>query len=578
MSDIWDKVKKAPDGALQVELEVDASCDEAGINRESERTKFNVEEYCEVSGYSDDSWNQQRWGQWPDDRFVDSVNLQKRYRQAKKDFKEIRNEEEHERKILREKEYLSRQGIQRLPSEFRVNHPIPNVFSGETREWIEDFSNSFGVHRSVAMSLLFGVASIASQGKFKVVRHDNHSELVALYMLISMSSGKMKTPMMDAALAPILKLEKELRANSASEISKNETARKIYTDMIKKEEKKAIKTGNVEAAIEAIESLKQKMPPILFPPKLVLFKFTLEGLESHMYEQGGSMSIAGAELGSFKKIPAAKDDLLLQAWAGEPYSYRKRDEEIPISNPCMSILLATQERTSEKLLGAQALCEDGLVSRFTCLVPPDLRRSYGHIATTEVPKKSKQWLDDFVRDLDGIKRPHEGWYNLTIQQGGVGLREWDAFYAYTQREASHNGTPDVLRSYYRKLAGTALRFAGLLHLFEAVGNESGLNPEISDEHILAGIKVADYYAKHARVALDLSANSALELAHRVVDFISGRAGDELTVREIYRALHVKKDVLEPALFLLQKHNYLSMFKYKKSICCVVNPKPRNMFC
>ncbi|TIH12509.1 DUF3987 domain-containing protein [Marinifilum sp. JC120] len=573
MASIWDKVKDAPDGATEVEIEVESPSSE----------------YLPKKTYDYDDYRRERTAQrntpsWQfrenhgDRDFIDSVNMEKQYRKAQKDQEDMEKEEDYKAAVEDEKRYLETKEVRPLPNDYRVDDNIPNVFSPKTQKWIDDFSNSFDVHPSVAMALLFGVASIACQGKFKVVRHGNHSELVTLYVLVTMPSGKLKSPMMEAALAPVVELEKELRISSASEISKSKTARKIYTDMIKAEEKKAIKTGAVEVAAETICEIEQKMPPVMFPPKLVLFKFTPEGLESHMHEQGGSIALAGAELGSLKKISADKDDLMLQGWAGESYSYRKRDEEITISNPCLSMLFATQERTSEKLLGKQALCEDGLVSRFTCLVPPDVRRKFGAVTTDEIPQESRDWFRTLVRKIHGIKRHETGWHNFSMPRGGIGQREWDAFYAHTQMIASSDSTPDVLKSYYRKLAGTALRFAGLLHLIEAVGNGTNPDHELSDDSILSGIDIADFFAQHAEVALDISANNSLELAHRVVEHISDHAGEEIKVRDIYRALHVTKDVIEPALFLLERNNYLSLLKFKTSVRCVVNPRLRRRHC
>lgn len=504
--------------------------------------------------------------------FIEDVNKAKKFKQAQKDFVSIQNDEDFERQVGFCQKNLMGALINFLPEDLRVSLPLPVTFSPKAYRWITDFSSSFNVDPCVAMSFLLGLVSIACRGKFFVSRHGNHSEVVTLYMLIMMASGKMKSPMLEAVLKPIKGLEHELVKKQSEEIELTKIKRKMFKKRIQQLEKIASKSGDIDEIAVEIHELTKTMPDKLYPPKLLLFKFTMEGLEQQMYEQGGKLAIAGAELGSFKQVSDAKDDLLLQAWDNELYVYRRRDEAIEIKRPCLSILLATQGRTAANLLGSDALCEDGLVGRFTCLVPSDLNASHGARATAEISAASVEWLESLVRYLYGIDAPEEG-HKLRIAENG--LRDWDLFYSETQTVASSYSAP-ALSSYNLKLAGTALRFAGILHLLETFESGGDFHKPISTYQVQQGISMARFYSQHARVALDMESDKVLKIAHRIVQFLKGWAGPYIPCREIYRALHLTKNDAMNALMRLEERNYIRLLKMGNSIRCVIHPLLQTM--
>ena len=224
------------------------------------------------------------------------------------------------------------------------------------------------------------------------------------------------------------------------------------------------------------------------------------------------------------------------------------------------------------MLGSDALCEDGLVGRFTCLVPSDLNASHGARATAEISAASVEWLESLVRYLYGIDAPEEG-NKLRIAENG--LRDWDLFYSETQTVASSYSAP-ALSSYNLKLAGTALRFAGILHLLETFESGGDFHKPISTYQVQQGISMARFYSQHARVALDMESDKVLKIAHRIVQFLKGWAGPYIPCREIYRALHLTKNDAMNALMRLEERNYIRLLKMGNSIRCVIHPLLQTM--
>ncbi len=419
--------------------------------------------------------------------------------------------------------------------------------------------------------MLLNNLSIAVDDKFKAERHAEHVEPLRLYQLLMMSSGKCKSPMEETALRPIKKLEQQKQKQFFEKEEKRQIKRKILLKSIKRIEDQAAKYGGYEAAVDEIVRLQEMMPEEVSVPQLVVFnKFTPEGLEKAIVQQRGRLALVGAELGSFKKLPANKDDLILQAWSGESYVSSKVKDPVRIDNPCLTILVATQEATSIKFLGNEAFQEDGLVSRFMLVVPPDLNHpAPGGVLTTELAQEDNEWLERVVNDIYSIPRAEEGHHLLKFQDGA--LRSWDSFYHYTQQQAEDDNNSIVLQSWYRKLAGTALRFSGFLHLLRCMESGLPVDTEINQADVDGGIELARFYEAHAQVALDLNGNDVLRTANKFIKRIRELNRNEVTQREIYRPEHVKANDAHKAFQFLAERGYVALLRHGKSDICLVNP-------
>ena len=447
------------------------------------------------------------------------------------------------------------------------------VFPDRAQMWIREMSEAFYVHPGVAGSMLLGVTSIASRGKFKVKRHENHLEICTLYLIILMSSGKLKSPMIEAAMKPVHALEKEAQDIYHNDQRKNSIERDLYKKAIAKLKNKAAKYGNIKELAAEIMEIEDKIPAEKHLPLLTTFKFTPEGLDKMMLQQNGRLSIVGAELGSFKKLPGNRDDLLLSSWSGEPYVFDKAGESVRIASPCLAIMLATQEKTALKLLDNPIFQEDGLIGRFTYLVPPDLPNIFPEQgATDEVPVGSETWLDSIVREMFAVSRPEAGFYELPIEDGA--LKDWELYSAKIRGQVQSEETSLVLKTYYRKLAGTALRFSGLLHVLKALDSGQPFECALDRKTVNAGIELAQYYEKHARVALDVESGETLAMAHKIIAVLKDWPDTEVPVREIYRKKHWTPGDVMPGLELLQAHNFVALYKDGKSTRCLINPRLR----
>ena len=448
-------------------------------------------------------------------------------------------------------------------------HAPVEGFPDRARKWIEDMSKAFAVHQGILVALLLGFVSILLRGQFKVMRHKNHVELVTLYLLIMMLSGKMKSPLMEEVLKPIVAIEKRLQASFFEENELLETKERLIKKRIRTLENAAAKEGDLEVAAQKIIELKKSMPAQRSLPVLLTFKFTPEGLEKEAARQKGKIGIAAAELGSFKKIPANRDDFLLQAYSGESFSSTKAGEPVRIENPAVAILIATQDGTAVKLLSEEALQEDGLVARFLCLLPPELNPLAVGGGTSEVPPSSVKWLEEVANKLfEASCASGEG---VMLHFEDQALQAWYALEAHAKAEAANDMNPPVLQAFYRKLAGTALRLIAIVHILNCCENGEPYESLITRESVNAGVQLAWFFEQHSKVALNLEAKDVLDRAHAILGYLKERGDYEVNVRDIYRAKHWKRETTLPALKLLQAHGYLVIYKSRASRTCIINP-------
>lgn len=505
-------------------------------------------------------------------QFIENTNNEKKLRSAIKDQEKFRKEDAFEFEKAQARHRLSTTPIYPLPEMMSVNVPFPvHVFPYSARKYIEDFSSAYGRHQCAGGAMLLGVVSIAANGKFKVRRHAEHVELMTLYQMLMMSSGKFKSPMKTTAFRAIKKLEKRLQDEFLEKKERVQIERAILQKRIKYIETQAAKKGDIKAAVEEIAKLRDLMPEQASFPQLVVFnKFTPEGLEKMVAQQNGNLALVGDELGSFKKLPANKDDMIVKAWEGGSYVYGKMKDAIQIDDSCLTVCIATQEATSIKFLGNEAFQEDGLVSRFMLVVPPDLNHpTPGGVLTTELAQEDNEWLEKVVNDIYSIPRAEEGHHLLKFQDGV--LRSWDSFYHYTQQQAEDDNNSVLLQSWYRKLAGTALRFSGFLHLLCCMESDLPVETGINQADVDGGIELARFYEAHAQVALDLNGNDVLRTANKFIKRIRELGRNEVTQREIYRPEHVKANNAHKAFQFLAERGYVALLRHGKSDICLVNP-------
>ena len=133
---------------------------------------------------------------------------------------------------------------------------------------------------------------------------------------------------------------------------------------------------------------------------------------------------------------------------------------------------------------------------------------------------------------------------------------WIAFADHVERAIAPNGDLEPVRGLANKLPEHAARLAAILALVDDLGA-----PEISANHMRAGIALAEHYATEAlRVFGASRVNSDLRLAQRLLDWLLGTWPEPaISLPDIYqRSLNAIGDKATAAklIAILEDHGWL----------------------
>ena len=138
-----------------------------------------------------------------------------------------------------------------------------------------------------------------------------------------------------------------------------------------------------------------------------------------------------------------------------------------------------------------------------------------------------------------------------------------------QRELKETVLPystDGLESFVVKLAGTAVRIAGVLHAWQFAKPEQHA---LSHQTILAGIEITRAILPHARYAFSTSGFRAYGDALKILKWVKRHQQFGFTSRDIAQYSGVKtNEKIFPALDLLAQHNILTQLvtAHKPRVC------------
>jgi hypothetical protein len=167
------------------------------------------------------------------------------------------------------------------------------------------------------------------------------------------------------------------------------------------------------------------------------------------------------------------------------------------------------------------------------------------------------------------------------------------FMAWIEPQLAEQGELGAITDWAGKLAGAAVRIAGILHGMEYVEHHAeGSARDLAERFITEGImtralELAHYYLAHARAAFaEMGADPVVEGAKYVLDWISRKGVSEFSKREAFQGtkgrFH-KVTEMEPALVLLIAHRHIRekgsgtkdpKGRGRPSIRYEVNPLPR----
>ena len=369
-----------------------------------------------------------------------------------------------------------------------------------------------------------------------------------LYLVVVVETGGGKTPGMKPALAPIVELEKELKAAADLERRRAEALLPGLKSQIKPATELEPDALDIllseKAALEsALSRSVRLMVDDTTPERLATLMADNEGRMIAWNDEGSMLKHA---LGLYSKTPNL--DLFLKGWDGTRYVQDRKGgggapvTEIVLQHPTLTLVAAVQPTTIRAVGGSGngELVERGLVGRMLISWPPSRtgtrlmsgrdERAYLHVQV---------WNDEVVRlARDGARE---------LAFSPAAGRIFMAWHDEVEVLLPTGKTYADVRSFAVKTREGVARFAGLIARLEG-------SDQVLPHHVDRAIRLGDYYLAHAQTVAESWAGNEVAIARKILAKVNKYS---FTVRDAQRwARGHKVDEIIDALEVLEAKGYV----------------------
>ena len=418
-------------------------------------------------------------------------------------------------------------------------------------DWVKALADALQCPLDLPAMLALAVLSLACAKKFRVRVRSGWDEPVNLYVAVALRPGESKSPAFAEAMRPVAHFVAEERKRLEPEIRNAKTRFDVAsrrTDHLKlkaAKERNALKRAQLMTELEeaVAEQAKLKVP---VPLRLVLDDVTAESLEQVMREQGGRVAIMSDEGGPFELMGGRYSegipnlDIYLKGHSGSAISTDRIGRAGgSVRNPAITIGLTIQPEVIAGLHEKKGFRGRGLLARFLWAIPQSRVGSRIADAPT-MPEPIRDAYGDAVLGLLGIplERDEEG----EIVPQPIALDEAaHAILVEFKREIEPSlgpyGDLECIADWGNKLAGTAIRLAGLLHMADRAHEPERCLDPIGEEAMHRAIRIARFLCVHARIAFDaMQVDPIVRGARYILAWIQRTHVTSFTGRQAHQAL------------------------------------------
>lgn len=412
-----------------------------------------------------------------------------------------------------------------------------------------------------AVTAICGLAAVVGNRVRVCPKQNDDWEVVPnLWGAIIGRPSAMKSPAMQAALAPIYALEDELRKiwEEESKAAKIEDAlSNLDAKGAKKNAEKALKSGDREGARDILANLVEgddKLPL----PRIVVNDTTVEKLGELLNENPRGLLLIRDELPGFLAQMEGEEHQVdrafyLQAYNGNsPFTYDRIGRgTVHIENCTVGIIGGVQPSRMAPIVRAaiSGASNDGLIQRLQMTVWPDDAESWQWV-DRKPDAAARLTYEQTFRDLYNL--PMGDTYKPAIfrfsPESQAMFQEW---LTATQLEARSGLLPSTLESHILKMPKTV---ASLALLFELA---DGGRSEVNEAAMLRALGWADYLRSHANRLYSAGETMAADGARLIVQR-RHQLPESFTLRDIQRkgwtSLGDRDAVLSAIEMLLTTHH------------------------
>lgn len=355
----------------------------------------------------------------------------------------------------------------------------------------------------VAVAALCGLSAVVGNKiRVRPKQHDDWTITPNLWGAIIGPPSAMKSPAMQAALAPAYMLQDEMRElweRQCATIEEDGMLAGLEGKAAKAQALKAIKQGDREAARKLLKDATgdvEDLPPC---PRLIVNDATVEKLGELLNENRNGLLLIRDELPGF--LSRMEDQecqgeraFYLEAFNGDgAFTFDRIGRGTVRIEVCtVSIIGGVQpSRIIPLVRGAvSGSSNDGLLQRLQMTVWPDASASWKWV--DRAPDASARIeVDRIFRDVRDMPATPDGEPRIMRFDPAAqdAFREW---MESIQKEARSRTLPSALESHILKMPKTVASLALIFHLMEGNGDDL-----IGDTPILRALGWADYLRSHA---------------------------------------------------------------------------------
>ena len=420
----------------------------------------------------------------------------------------------------------------------------------------------------LAGTVTLSALSAVCGGRAKVVvRKGEWVEPVNLYTVAALPPGTRKTPVFNAIVAPLKRLEKTLIEQARPHNAEARAMRQIIVERAARTANEAAKAkpdkrdlAEAEAR-DAARELAQTPEP--HDPQLMTDDVSPANLATLLAHNGGRMAILSDESEIFDIMAgrhtagAPAMNVFLKGHAGSEIRVNRTTRDADnVEHPALTIGVCTQPTVLASFAAIPGASGRGLLARWLYTLPEVV---IGHRKTKTAPADPLigAEYDATITALALSMRQHEEPVMLTLDEQAANLID-DAAADYEKRMRDGEALAGI-REWACKAVGAAVRIAGLLHLAEHL--RDGWGKPINRATAEAALALMEYYTAHALAAFDaMSTDETIVRARTVLDWLQRTAPDRFTARQAFSAAYrhrfPKIGDMDAALTVLERHGYI----------------------
>ena len=469
----------------------------------------------------------------------------------------------------------------------------PDILPDPLRGWITDVSHRMQIKADiVAAGAMVSVGAVIGSGcGIRPKKKDSWMVTPNLWGAAVSDPGTLKTPALQEAIGPIMKMESEAKARFDDEATYHEAEREAF-----KAQKEGIKS-QMQAAAKGkggtdIDSLKMQLMELQEPeePNWIRYKTndaTIEKMAELLERNPRGILLFRDELTGLlsswdKEGREADRAFYLEAWNG--YGSITTDRigrgTVHVNNLCVSILGGIQPAKLLSYLyqATSALDNDGLIQRMQMMVYPDKPGKW-ELVDEEPDAPAKGRAFNAIKTIADMDFTGQGATDSDIPYFHFNSEGQEVFYQWLQElqdKLQVDENPVILEhlAKYRSLMPSIALIDHIINI--ADGQQGGPVPVQSVERAAAW---CDYLESHARRIYGLVGNvgqrSAVELSKKLK---SKKLQNGFALRDVYRNgwyLLNSKESVRKACDELEELDWLKSYisgEGKTRTVYLINPK------